>query len=97
MKVFITRQIPEVGIKKLKDAETIFTDAKNWEVSIDSIFKSAQLDNYVERKNKFLDHLLARFSEKNIRESASFGRGGCRGVLESIRIEEERDSVVRKI
>ncbi len=52
------------AVKGLKDDTAIYKFASNWESSIDTIFKQAKLDNYVERKNKFLDHLLARFAEQ---------------------------------
>jgi uncharacterized protein len=52
------------AVKGLKDDSEIFTNTANWEKSIDALMKEAKLDNYVERKNKFLDHLLARFAEQ---------------------------------
>jgi uncharacterized protein len=50
-------------VKGLKDSDEIFKDENNWEASIESILKKTGLDNYVNRRNRFLDHLLARFSE----------------------------------
>ena len=52
------------AVRGLKDDAAIFPKAANWENTIDKLMKEARLDNYVERKNKFLDHLLARFSEQ---------------------------------
>jgi uncharacterized protein len=52
------------AVAGLKDAAAIFENAGNWEASIDKIVRAAGLDPYVERKNKFLDHLLARFAEQ---------------------------------
>ena len=52
------------AVSSLKDDSSIYAKHDNWEGSIDYIFKQAKLDNYVERKNKFLDHLLARFAEQ---------------------------------
>lgn len=50
-------------VKGIKDESEIFNDILNWNSEIDAIHKSTGLDNYVTRKNKFLDHLLARFAE----------------------------------
>ena len=52
------------AVAGLKDDTSIFTKTTNWEIAIDDLMKAARLDNYVERKNKFLDHLLARFAEQ---------------------------------
>jgi hypothetical protein len=51
-------------VKHLRDDAAIYRFANDWEKSIDALFGQAKLDNYVERKNKFLDHLLARFAEQ---------------------------------
>jgi hypothetical protein len=51
-------------VHSLKDGEKIFKKPGDWLAGIDEIMLQANLDNYVERKNKFLDHLLARFSEQ---------------------------------
>ncbi|ATL48372.1 hypothetical protein COR50_15050 [Chitinophaga caeni] len=50
-------------VKGIKGIEDIYEDAGDWENSLDWLMQQTGLDNYVERKNKFLDHLLARFSE----------------------------------
>ena len=50
-----------MGVKDVKD---IFKDVDDWETSVDSLVDQVHLDNYIERKNKFLDHLLARFAEQ---------------------------------
>lgn len=52
------------AVKGLKDDSEIFMNTANWEKAVDKLMKDAKLDNYVERKNKFLDHLLARFAEQ---------------------------------
>lgn len=52
------------AVKNLKDDRNIYRDVDHWEESVDKIMKDGGLDNYVERKNKFLDHLLARFAEQ---------------------------------
>lgn len=51
-------------VNGLKDDNEIFADVSNWSQIIDSLHKNTGLDNYVSRKNKFLDHLLARFAEQ---------------------------------
>ncbi|MFW5663412.1 MAG: hypothetical protein ACOCYD_00080 [bacterium] len=51
-------------VKDLKESETLFTSEENWQSEIKDLLKSTGLDNYVERRNRFLDHLLARFSEQ---------------------------------
>ena len=51
-------------VKGLKGEDEIFDDILNWKTEIDLLHKSTGLDNYVTRKNKFLDHLLARFAEQ---------------------------------
>ena len=51
-------------VKNLKGVEEIFSNPDDWEATIDGLIKDARLDNYVERKNRFLDHLLSRFSEQ---------------------------------
>lgn len=48
-------------VTKLKDIESIMP---NWEHASVDTFKKAKLDQYPERKNQFLDHLLARFNEQ---------------------------------
>jgi hypothetical protein len=51
-------------VKNLKDARELFRDEGNWEEAVEEVLKAADLDPYVERKNRFLDHLLARFAEQ---------------------------------
>ena len=51
------------AVKGIKDENDIFDDILNWNNEIDILHKSTGLDNYVTRKNKFLDHLLGRFAE----------------------------------
>jgi hypothetical protein len=48
-------------VTKLKDIDSIMP---NWEHASADTFKKAKLDQYPERKNQFLDHLLARFNEQ---------------------------------
>lgn len=63
------------GIKEVEEAErnpadednnkkNVFTGYNNWKQTVEKIVTKSGLDNYVERKNKFLDHLLARFAEQ---------------------------------
>lgn len=51
------------AVQGLKEEGEIFDNVPDWEVEIDELHKTTGLDNYVTRKNKFLDHLLARFAE----------------------------------
>ena len=51
------------AVTNLKGEAEIYTDAAHWEASVDQIMKQTGLDPFVVRKNKFLDHLLARFAE----------------------------------
>ncbi len=51
------------AVKGIKDESDIFDDISNWDNEIDVLHKSTGLDNYVPRKNRFLDHLLGRFAE----------------------------------
>lgn len=50
-------------VKGIKDENEIFDGILNWSDTVDLIHKNTGLDNYVARKNKFLDHLLSRFAE----------------------------------
>ena len=50
-------------VNGIKEGGEIFDDILNWGNEIDLLHKSTGLDNYVTRKNKFLDHLLGRFAE----------------------------------
>jgi len=52
------------AVNKLKDAGDVFPDEAKWEQSVNKIIANANLDNYITRKNQFLDHLLARFCEQ---------------------------------
>jgi len=52
------------AVKSLADAGEIFTPYDGWEQEIGKILTDTGLDNYTGRKNRFLDHLLARFSEQ---------------------------------
>jgi hypothetical protein len=52
------------AVKNLKGVNDLFDDVPDWEKEIDLLHKTTGLDNYVTRKNKFLDHLLARFAEQ---------------------------------
>ncbi len=52
------------AVSGLKGDTDIFDGASDWETAVGDIMKDAKLDNYVERKNKFLDHLLSRFAEQ---------------------------------
>jgi hypothetical protein len=52
------------GIKNLRDADQLFSNEEHWETAIEELLAEAELDPYVERKNRFLDHLLARFAEQ---------------------------------
>lgn len=52
------------AVKNLKGVNDIFVDVPDWEEEIDLLHQTTGLDNYVTRKNKFLDHLLARFAEQ---------------------------------
>lgn len=52
------------AVKSLAGAGDIFTPYDGWEQEIGQILTGTGLDNYTERKNRFLDHLLARFSEQ---------------------------------
>ena len=49
-------------INGIKDIESLFADYSTLETAVETIV--AGLDNYHERKNKFLDHLIARFAER---------------------------------
>jgi hypothetical protein len=48
-------------VSGLKDVDSI---VPNWQTASADIMKVANLDHYPERKNQFLDHLLARFNEQ---------------------------------
>ncbi len=52
------------AVKGLRDDSDIFPKSANWEKTIDKLMTETGLDNYVARKNRFLDHLLARFAEQ---------------------------------
>ncbi len=52
------------AVRSLSGAGEIFTQHANWEQEIGHILSKTGLDNYTERKNRFLDHLMARFSEQ---------------------------------
>ncbi len=43
--------------------EKIFHDFDHWQQDVETLLLSKGLDPYITRKNMFLDHLLARFSE----------------------------------
>jgi uncharacterized protein len=49
-------------VKDVKDIEEIVKDYVNAEDNLEDLVR--KFDNYHERKNKFLDHLIARFAEK---------------------------------
>ena len=51
-------------VNELRDAEKIFTGSGDWKKEVNELLKDTGLDNYVSRRNQFLDHLLARFSEQ---------------------------------
>lgn len=48
-------------VTQLRDIDSIIPD---WETASLETMKKTALDNYPERKNQFLDHLLARFNEQ---------------------------------
>jgi uncharacterized protein len=50
-------------VNGLKGSAEIFTTPEKWQDEVQMLLKSNGLDNYVHRRNKFLDHLLARFAE----------------------------------
>jgi uncharacterized protein len=50
-------------VNGLKGSSEIFTTPEKWQDEVQMLLKSNGLDNYVQRRNKFLDHLLARFAE----------------------------------
>ncbi|NTU52246.1 MAG: hypothetical protein HGA97_00800 [Chlorobiaceae bacterium] len=50
-------------VKGLAGAEEIFDGAENWETVIESVLRDKGLDPFISRRNRFLDHLLARFAE----------------------------------
>lgn len=52
------------AVDGLKDVDTIFQDAGEWKSSVETLLLSTGLDPYIDRKNMFLDHLLARFAEQ---------------------------------
>lgn len=52
------------AVGSLSGAGEIFTQHAGWEQETGNILTSSGLDNYTERKNRFLDHLMARFSEQ---------------------------------
>jgi hypothetical protein len=51
-------------VAEIKDIEAVFPDSNQWIESHDGLLKETGLDPYTERKNRFLDHLLARFAEQ---------------------------------
>ncbi len=51
-------------VKGIRDADKLLDGSAQWMRTVDEAMTVAKLDNYSERKNKFLDHLLARFAEQ---------------------------------
>lgn len=51
-------------VSGLKDVSEIFTAPDKWQQEVDDLLRTNGLDNYVPRRNRFLDHLLARFAEQ---------------------------------
>lgn len=51
-------------VNGIKDVEKVMSQSAGWENAVEKIMRENGLDNYPERKNKFLDHLLARFAEQ---------------------------------
>lgn len=51
-------------VNGIRDAEKLLDGYAQWEKTVDDVIKETGQDNYPERKNKFLDHLLARFAEQ---------------------------------
>jgi len=50
------------AVKGVKDIEQLFDNYANLDHDVETII--AGLDNYHERKNQFLDHMIARFAER---------------------------------
>jgi uncharacterized protein len=50
-------------VNGLKGSSEIFTTPEKWQDEVQMLLKSNGLDNFVQRRNTFLDHLLARFAE----------------------------------
>ncbi len=48
----------------LKGDTDLLDDKSQWMQNVEAIFMETGLDPYINRKNRFLDHLLARFSEQ---------------------------------
>ena len=51
-------------VNGIRDADKLLDDSDQWLQTVDDVIKATALDNYPVRKNKFLDHLLARFAEQ---------------------------------
>jgi hypothetical protein len=51
-------------VEGIRDDDKILDDSTLWLQTVNEVMSDASLDNYAERKNKFLDHLLARFAEQ---------------------------------
>ncbi|MGN6394809.1 MAG: hypothetical protein ACTHMI_04560 [Mucilaginibacter sp.] len=51
-------------VNGIRDAGKLVDQAPQWQQMVDEVMAQTGLDNYIERKNKFIDHLLARFAEQ---------------------------------
>ncbi|TVR38456.1 MAG: hypothetical protein EA394_10880 [Bacteroidia bacterium] len=51
-------------VKGLKDANELFTEEQEWKDTVQELLDSRKFNNDVQRRNRFLDHLLARFAEQ---------------------------------
>lgn len=51
-------------VKGLKNTDEIFAASGSWQQEVSKLLRTNGLDNYIERRNRFLDHLLARFAEQ---------------------------------
>ncbi len=50
-------------VQGLKDGQELFTEEQKWKATVQELLDSGKFNNDVQRRNKFLDHLLARFAE----------------------------------
>jgi hypothetical protein len=51
-------------VNGVRDADKLMDSAAQWQQTVDAVITETGQDNYAERKNKFLDHLLSRFAEQ---------------------------------
>ena len=51
-------------VNGVRDADKLMDSAAQWQQTVDAVITETGQDNYAERKNKFLYHLLSRFAEQ---------------------------------